>query len=145
MFCIEPIPKRCLYSLGGVPPSREHLEKTVLQRHSPLRVSPRCFSGFIPQVRPKMSSQPQEALCQTTWQFQCWLAALSQGLIAPTRPTVCGPCHILTFSFSRHKQVLQRQGFQNTAKDAEGTEQLERAFPASRFNCSSNADLLKMM
>lgn len=34
VFCIELIPKRCLYSLGGVPPSREHLEKTVLQRHS---------------------------------------------------------------------------------------------------------------
>lgn len=34
VFCIELIPKRCLYSLGGVPLSREHLEKTVLQRHS---------------------------------------------------------------------------------------------------------------
>lgn len=145
-FCIELIPKRCFCSLGGVPPSREHLEKTVLQRHSP-RVSTlflRIYSsGQAKDVRPTPGSSLSNHMA-----IPMLAGSIVPGLhtgFDSSDATVCGPFHILSFSFLRHKQVLQRWGFQNTAKDAEGTEKLRLVYPASQFNGSSNADLLKTM
>lgn len=146
VFCIELIPKRWLYSLGGVSPKQSAFREDcltkafsvcihVVSRDLFLRSGQRC------PANPRKLSVESDGNSSAGWRH-CPRPAPG---FDSSDTTLYGPFHILSFSFSRHKQALQRWGFRNTTKDAEGTEKLKLAFLASQFNGSSNADLLKMM
>lgn len=150
VFCIELIPRWCLYSPGDVPPSREHLEKTALQRHSL-----RAFTLSLPRMRIYSSGEAKDVQPAPG-------SSRSDQMGTPTlarwhclRPDG-KPAHGV--GWIRHNSLWNRFASSPVLSlctnkfskdgDFETFQRMQRAQRIQAFqfiNCSSNADLLKMI